>query len=75
MLRCMRQVVVMSDTDWFSDPRPHFLKSYLWPYLYSQPCEIHRLEPNEFISIDWFPCMNCNSVKSWNCCILYFCSL
>jgi hypothetical protein len=27
-------------------------------------CEIHRLRPNEFISIDWFPYMNWNSVKS-----------
>jgi hypothetical protein len=26
--------------------------------------EIHRLGPNEFISIDWFTYMNCNSVKS-----------
>ena len=26
--------------------------------------EIHRLGPNEFISIDWFPYMNCNSLKS-----------
>ena len=39
---------------------------YLWPtdaYLYSQSCEIHRLGPNEFISIDRLPYMNCNSVK------------
>ena len=27
-------------------------------------CENHRLGPNEFISIDWFPSMNFNSVKS-----------
>jgi hypothetical protein len=26
----------------------------------AQSCEIHRLEHNEFISIDWFPYMNCN---------------
>jgi hypothetical protein len=29
----------------------------------AQSCEIHRLGPNECISIDWFPYMNCNSVK------------
>ena len=33
-------------------------------YLYSQSCEIHRLGTKEFISIDWFPYMNFNSVKS-----------
>jgi hypothetical protein len=27
--------------------------------------EIHRFPSNEFISIDWFPYMNCNSVKSF----------
>ena len=32
--------------------------------LHSQSCEIHRLGPNEFISIDCFPYMNCTSVKS-----------
>ena len=44
-----------------------FFLRYLWPtdaYLYSQSCEIHRLGPNGFISINWFPYMNCNSVKS-----------
>jgi hypothetical protein len=37
---------------------------YLWPdaYLYSQSCEIHRLGPNAFILINWFPYLNCNSV-------------
>ena len=29
----------------------------------AQSCEIHRLVPNEFISVDGFPYMNCNSVK------------
>jgi hypothetical protein len=32
--------------------------SDLWPtdaYLYSQSCQIYRLGPNLFISIDWFP--------------------
>ena len=29
----------------------------------AQSYEIHRLGPNLFISIDWFPYMNCNSVK------------
>jgi hypothetical protein len=24
-------------------------------YLYSQSCEIHRLGPFEFVSVDWFP--------------------
>jgi hypothetical protein len=45
---------------------PYFVR-YLWPtvaYLYSQSCEIHRLGPNTFISIDWFPHMNCNPVIS-----------
>ena len=39
----------------------------MWPtdsYLYSQSCEIHRLGPSEFILIDLFPYMSCNSVKS-----------
>ena len=41
---------------------------YLRPtdaYLYSHSCEIHRLGRNAFISSDWFPYMNCNSVKSF----------
>jgi hypothetical protein len=42
-------------------------------YLYSQSCEIHRLGPNEFITIDWFSYMNCNSVKSWKLLCLNFC--
>jgi hypothetical protein len=49
----------------WSTPVPCFLR-YLWltdAYLYSQSCEIHRLEPDKSISIDWFPYMNCNSVK------------
>ena len=25
VLRCMRQMVVTPDTDWFSDPRPYFV--------------------------------------------------
>ena len=65
---CVRQMVITPDTDWFSDPCPYlFFKRYLWPdaYLYSQSCEIHRLRPNLFISIDWFPYMNCNWVKSF----------
>ena len=40
MARCMRQMVVTPDTDWFSDWRPYlFFLRYLWPtdaYLYSQ---------------------------------------
>jgi hypothetical protein len=62
VLRCMRQMVVTPDTDWFSDPHPYlFWGGYLWPTdLYSQSCQIYRLGPNEFISIDWFPYMNCN---------------
>ena len=50
--RCMRQMVVTPDTDWFSEPCPYFFLRYLWPtdaFLYSQSCEIHRLVPNEFI--------------------------
>ena len=50
----------------WSTPLP-FFKGYLWPtdaYVYSQSCDIHRLGPDEFDSIDWFPHMNCNSVKS-----------
>ena len=61
------KMVVTPDTDWFSDPCPyHFLRNVWLPdaYLYSQSCEIHRLGPNKIISIDWFPYMNCNSVKS-----------
>jgi hypothetical protein len=42
--RSMRQMVVTPDSLWPTDA-----------YLYSQSCEIHRLGPNEFISIDWFP--------------------
>jgi hypothetical protein len=60
--------MVTPDTDWFSDPLPYlFSFRYLWPtdaYLYSQSCEIHRLRPNECISIDWFSYVNFNSVKS-----------
>ena len=47
---------------------PTFFLRYLWPtdaYLYSQSCEIHRLGPNECIVIDWFPYINCNSIKSF----------
>jgi hypothetical protein len=66
--RCMRQMMVIPDLDcsFKSTPLP-FLKMYFWPtdaYLYSQSCEIHRRGPKELISIDWFPYMNCNSVKS-----------
>ena len=75
VLCCMRQMVVTPDTDWFSDPhRNFFFKGYLWPtdeYVYSQSCEIRRLGPNEFISIDWFTYMNCNPVKSWNWCMFF----
>ena len=65
--RWMRKMVVTPEADWFSDQRPYLFLRYLWPtdaYLYSQLCEIHRLRPNEFMSIVWFPYMNCNSVKS-----------
>ena len=34
--------------------------------------EIHRLGPNEFFSIDWFPYVNCNSVKSLNLLLVVF---
>ena len=57
---------------------PTLFLRYLWPtdaYLYSQSCEIHRLGPSEFISIDSFPYMNCNSVKSLKLLHLYFCSV
>ena len=60
-MRCMRLMVVFWSTPLL------FLFRCLWPtnaYLYSQSCEIHRLGPDEFISIDWFPHLNCNSVKS-----------
>ena len=43
-----------------------FKKKYQWPtnaYLHSQSCEIHRLGPNECISIDWFPYLFFNSLK------------
>jgi hypothetical protein len=52
---CMRQMVVTSHTDWFCDSCPYFFKG-IWPtdaYLYSQSCEIHKLGPNLFISIDF----------------------
>uniref|UniRef100_A0A4W5KIS0 [histone H3]-trimethyl-L-lysine(4) demethylase n=1 Tax=Hucho hucho TaxID=62062 RepID=A0A4W5KIS0_9TELE len=52
----MRQMVVTPDTDWFSESQPY-------AYVYSQSCEICRLGPNLFISIDGFPYMN-YSVKS-----------
>jgi hypothetical protein len=42
------------------------IHKYLWPkdgYVYSQSCEIHRWGPDEFIPIDWFPYVNCNSLK------------
>ena len=75
---CMKQVVVTPDTDWFSDPWSylHFFFINLWltdAYLHSQSFKIHRLGPNSFISIDWFPDMNCKTL--WNCCMwrLYFC--
>jgi hypothetical protein len=55
--RYMRQMMVTPDNDWFSDPRPYL-------FLYSQSYEVHRLGPNGCISIDWFPYMNCHSVKS-----------
>ena len=63
--RCMMQMVVTSD--WYSNPRTYVFLRNQWPtytYLYSQSCEIHILGPNEYISIDWFPYMNCNSIKS-----------
>jgi hypothetical protein len=68
----MRQMVITPDTGWFIDPCP-----YLWPdaYLYSQSCDIHRLGPDLFISNDWFPYMNCNSVKSLKLLHLYCCSV
>ena len=28
-MHCIRQMVVTSDTDWFSDPRPYFFLRYL----------------------------------------------
>jgi hypothetical protein len=40
-------------------------------YRLSRSGEMHRLWPNEFISIDWFPYMNCNSGNSWK--LFYFC--
>ena len=52
----------------WSVPLPIFLKvsvtNRFIQYLYSQSCEIHTLGLNEFISIDQFPSMNCNSVNS-----------
>ena len=71
---CMRQMVVTPDTDSFSDPHPYLFLRYLWPTdanLYSQWCEIHRLGPNEFISIVWFPYVNC-VFEIVACCIYIF---
>ena len=65
----------------FFYPRPYlFVKVSvtICDQLYSQSCEIHILGPNELISIDWFPNMNCNSVKSFEivvCCVYNFCSV
>jgi hypothetical protein len=73
--RCVtlqRQIVVATNTDWFSDLYPHLFLWHLWPIdanLYSQSCEIHRLVPNEFISIDWL--LNCN-LETQKCCKLRF---
>ena len=66
VLHCMRQMVVTPNTDWFSDPQPYFFLCVCDPqtHLYSQSCDIQRLDPKEFISTDWLPYMNCNSVKS-----------
>jgi hypothetical protein len=44
-----------------------FFLGCLWPtdaHQCSKSCKIHRLWTNAFISIDWFPYMSCNSVKS-----------
>ena len=45
-------------------------------YAPAQPREIHKLGPNEIMSIDWFPHVKFNSVNLWNCCMLgwYFSS-
>ena len=51
-------MVVTPDTDWFSDPHPTFF--YV---ICDQQMQIHRSGPNECISIDWFPYMNCHSLK------------
>jgi hypothetical protein len=59
---------------WFT-PLLKNKKRYLWPtdaYLYSQSCEIHRLGPNGFIQIDWFPYMNCNNFEIVACCVYIF---
>ena len=72
VLHCMRQIVVTPDTDWFSDPDPYLL---FLRYLCPQSCEIYRFRPNEFISIDWFPYMNCNLGKIFEivaCCVSIF---
>ena len=65
---CMRQIMVTPDTDWFSDSWPYLFFIYLKVKIsVTNRCicvfPVHRLGPNDFISIDWFPYMNCNSVK------------
>ena len=59
---------------------PTFFLRCLWQtdaYLCSQSCEIYSVGPDEFIKIDWFPYMNCNSVKKKCFCMLrlYICSV
>ena len=74
---CMRQMVVTPDTDWFSDPHPYLFWRYLWPtdaYLYSQSCEIHRLGPNVFISIDLSLSLNHLVTPWWHCFFISFIS-
>jgi hypothetical protein len=38
----------------------------------AQLCEIHRLGPNEYISIDWFHYMNCKIVEIIACLVYIF---
>ena len=58
----MRQMLVTQDA---------FFKRYIC----IPSCEIHRPRPNKCISIDWFPYMNCNPVKSLKLLHVYFCSV
>ena len=47
---CMRQMVITPDIDWFTP-----LRFFKVSVTISQSFEIHRLGPNGFIPIDWFP--------------------
>jgi hypothetical protein len=64
MCRAAWEEVFTPDTGWFSDTCFFEKVSLTKMHICIPSCYICRLGPNLFISIDWFPYMNCNSVKS-----------